>query len=643
MSKISQKTGGAQVLLQGNEAIARGALQGGAVFCAAYPGNPSSEIIESLAEASKALPIYVEWSVNEKVALEAATAASFAGCRALVSMKQNGVNVASDFLTNLTLSGTKAGIILISCDDPSGISSTNEEDARVYARLADIPLLEPSTPQEALEMTKWALELSEKIKQIVMLRSVSRLSHTRSNVILGDLPDFKPMPRFDLSFPFHTFPITAKHTQRHQKLEQTRELFEASPFNQYQGPSNPELLIISSGCAWTYVGEALEILDLTDRVGILKLGTTWPLPKRLLKKHLQTCDRVLFVEDVDPFMEDNVKSLAADMGKEIGVKQFLGKASGQIPDYGEQSPGVLLDVLGEIFGLDWGEKAYRDKVNVLVEALIPPREFGFCAGCPHRGSYYAIKTALAWDGRDGFVSGDIGCYTLGIWPTGFNQVKSVHAMGSGIGLASGYGKLEQFGFDQPVVTVCGDSTFFHAGIPALINAKFNESDILLLILDNSATAMTGFQPHPGTGSTAMENATEPVDLEALCRSLKVHVETADPYDMRGTAKTLYGLMRKEGPRVLVLRRKCALVQKREEGFPYEMKVDQEKCLGEGCGCGRYCTRIFRCPGLIWDKVQEKAKIDEVICVGCGICAEICPQRAIVREEKVMQGIRHKRV
>jgi len=634
MNVISKKSGGVQALLQGNEAIARGALEAGVVFCAAYPGNPSSEILETLAEASKELPIYVEWSVNEKVALEVATAASFAGCRAMASMKQNGINVASDFLTNLSLSGTKGGLILISCDDPSGISSTNEEDARIFAKLAEIPLLEPATPQEALDMTRWSFELSEKIKNIVMLRSVSRLSHTRSNVLLQDLPTFSPAPHFDRDIPFHTFPILAKHKGRHQKLEQASEMFEVSPFNRYEGPSNPELLIISSGSAWTYTGEAVDILGLSEKVGVLKLGTTWPLPKKLLKSHLQTCDRILFVEEVDPFLEDNVKSLAADMGKEIGTKEFMGKASGHIPDYGEQSPEIILNVLGDLFGVAWKKKTYNEKVGPMVQDLIPQREFGFCPGCPHRGAYYAIKTALAWDGRDGFVSGDIGCYSMGIWPTGFQQVKSVHAMGSGVGLASGYGKLEQFGFDQPVVTVCGDSTFFHAAIPALINAKFNESDMLLLILDNSATAMTGFQPHPGTGSTAMGTSTDPVDMEALCRSMQVHVEVADPYDMRNSAKIIHRLMKESGPRVLILRRKCALVQGREEGFPFKMTVNQQQCLGEACGCGRYCTRIFRCPGLIWDESAQKAAVDEVICVGCGICTDICPQGAIVREEKV---------
>ena len=634
MKTISQRLGGCDFLLQGNEAIARGALEGGVIFCSGYPGNPSSEIIESLAGAAKELPIYVEWSVNEKVALEAATAASFAGCRAMVCMKQNGVNVASDFLTNLTLSGTKAGIILVTCDDPSGISSTNEEDARVFSRLADIPLLEPATPQEALEMTRWAFELSERIKNVVIIRSVSRLSHTRSNVFMGDLPDFDKRPYFDTSSPFHTFPVVAKHEERHKKLNQAGELFETSSFNRHDGPASPELLVISSGCAWNYVVEAIEMLNLVDQVGVLKLGTTWPLPQRLIKKHLKACDRILFAEEVEPFLEDNVKSLAADLGKEIGVKEFFGKGSGHISLCGELSPGHLINLFVDILGITRKEDGYRDKISTILKESVPSREFGFCPGCPHRGSFYAIKTALAWDDRNGFVSGDIGCYTMGIWPTGFMQVKSVHAMGSGAGLACGYGKLKQFGFAQPVITVCGDSTFFHSGISALINAKFNEADILLLILDNSATAMTGFQPHPGTGSTAMGHTTEPVEMESLCRSLGVQVQVADPYDMENAAETIYRLMKESGPQVLILRRKCALVQGREGGFPFKMHVNREQCLGEECGCGRYCTRIFRCPGLIWDKEEGKACIDEVICVGCGICSDICPQGAIVSEKVV---------
>ncbi|MCF8144377.1 MAG: indolepyruvate ferredoxin oxidoreductase subunit alpha [Deltaproteobacteria bacterium] len=633
MNRISEKADGQELLLQGNEAIARGALEGGVIFCAGYPGNPSSEIIETLIQASRDLSIYVEWSVNEKVALEAAAAASFAGCRALASMKQNGVNVVSDFLTNLALSGTKGGLVLVTCDDPGGISSTNEEDARLFARLAQIPLLEPATPQEALEMTRWAFELSEIIGNIVLLRSVSRLSHTRSNVQTGAIPDNRVTPRVDTNTPFHTFPVVAKDVARHEKLIQAADLYETSPFNCYEGPNRPEILIISSGCAWNYVSEAVQILGLEERAGVLKLGTTWPLPKNLLEKHLGSCDRILFVEEIDAFMEDNVKSLGADLGKKIGLKEYMGRASGHIPLGGELSPSIILRVVGDLFNLSWNNIEYQLRIKELTNDLISAREFGFCPGCPHRGSYYAIKTALAWDHRDGFVSGDIGCYSLGLFPTGFNQVKSVHAMGSGLGIASGYGKLDRFGFDQPVITVVGDSTFFHAGLPGLINATFNQSDILLLILDNSATAMTGFQPHPGSDATAMGEPTVPADIEGICRALGAYVEVEDPYELDNAARTIYRLMQKTGPRVLVMRRKCALVQGRQGGFPYRMRVNPDRCLGEACGCGRYCTRVFRCPGLLWDKAAGKAKIDDVICVGCGICGDICPQEAIEREKK----------
>lgn len=639
MNAISERKGGARLLVQGNEAIARGALEAGARFCSGYPGNPSSEIIETLARAALDPPIYVEWSVNEKVALEAATAASFSGCRALVCMKQNGVNVASDFLTNLTLSGVKGGLVLVTCDDPGGISSTNEEDARVFARLADIPLLEPSTPQEALEMTRWAFELSEEIGNVVILRSVSRLSHTRSDVVVGDIPAVEGTPKFDRELSFHTFPVVPKHQERRAKLARAEALFNVSSFNRYDGPAAPELLVVCSGCAWSYAQEAVEIMGLEDRVGILKLGATWPLPKALVEAHLKTCDRILFAEDVDPFLEDAVKAFGADLGEAIGLKRYYGKASGDMPACGESNPGLLLAFFEKIFGVPRKGLSYRRAAAARIGGAVPQREFGFCPGCPHRGSYWAIKKAIAWDGREGFVSGDIGCYTMGIWPTGFNQVKSVHAMGSGLGLACGYGKLEKFGFNQPVITVCGDSTFFHAGLPALVNAKFNAADILLLILDNSATAMTGFQPHPGTGTTAMGQETEAVDAAGICRSIGVSVQTADPYDLENTARALYLLMQETGPRVMVLKRKCALVQGREGGFPYKMEVDGDRCLGEACGCDRFCTRIFRCPGLVWDDKRRKAKIDEVICVGCGICADICPQGVIGRTLREEDGRR----
>lgn len=632
MKLFSREAEGTKLLLQGNEAIARGALEAGVMFAAGYPGNPSSEIIETLTEASKYLPIYVEWSTNEKVALEAATAASFTGIRAMVTMKQNGLNVASDFLTNLTLSGTKAGIVLVTCDDPSGISSTNEEDARWFARLADIPLFEPSTPQEALWMVKDAFELSELIQNVVILRSVSRLSHTRADVRVGKLPDFGSRPHFDTSIPFHTFPIVAKHAIRHEKLEKAKAWAKTTFYNRYFGKRGSELVIVASGCAFTYAYEAVEDLDLKEKVGILKIGMSYPLVEEVIEP-LSEASAILFLEDVDPFVEEQIRSMLAG-AKDVKVpKIFYGRTTGNVPVAGETTPLLVRDFLVGYFRLDASNKHFRSRIQKELEGKVPNREFGFCPGCPHRGSYYAIKKALAWDQRDGFVSGDIGCYSMGIWPTGFNVVKSVHAMGSGAGLASGYGKLVRFGFEQPVVTVCGDSTFFHAALPALVNARFNNSDILMVVLDNSATAMTGFQPHPGTGKTAMGDPTVPIAIEDLCKAMGIDVAVVDPYDLNQSAELIYQYLKKPGPKVLVAKRKCALIQGREGGFPYEMVVNEDRCLGEECGCGRYCSRVFRCPGIIYDKEKGKAKIDEVICVGCGICAQVCPKGAIERRER----------
>ncbi len=277
--------------------------------------------------------------------------------------------------------------------------------------------------------------------------------------------------------------------------------------------------------------------------------------------------------------------------------------------------------------------AYARKAQELTGSHTHMRAVGFCAGCPHRATFWWLKNARKRDGRGGFVAGDIGCYTMALGPTGFFQLKTVQSMGSGVGLACGFGNLARTGFEQPVVAVCGDSTFFHAAIPALINGVYNHSNFTLLILDNSATAMTGFQPHPGTGTTAMGEVGSSVDIEALCRSLGIRVEVTDPFDLEGTTSKLMDLMRDDGGvRVLIARRTCELVRGRQEEQPYEVRVDTEKCRGDGCGCARLCNRIFQCPGLIWDSETETAQIDEVICNGCGVCVDVCPASAILRED-----------
>lgn len=636
MSIIKKNAPGSSELLMGNEAIARGALEAGVQFAAAYPGNPSSEIIGSLAQVAEELGIYVEWSVNEKVALEAAAAASFAGLRALSAMKQNGVNVASDFILNLNLSGVgSGGLVLVSADDPAAHSSTNEEDSRFIAKLGDLPLLEPANFQEAKDMTKWAFELSEAINSLVVIRSVSRISHARGNVILGELPPERKKAKYDTSKIFIPVAAPLRHLSLHLKLAKVLEMYENSPFNWFVGPEKPELLLIASGSGWFYAQEAVKVLGLPDRVGILKIGTTWPLPAKLLAKHMANSKRILFVEEVDPFLENNVKELAAEWASEFGSWTFYGKNSGHIHPFGEINPDLIISAVAKIMDRPYSprEKNYGQKAIEITKSLVPNRDLGFCAGCPHRATFWAIKNALKLDGRGGFVTGDIGCYSIGLGPAGFFQLKTMHAMGSGTGLATGFGQLHKFGFDQPVLSVCGDSTFFHAAIPALINGVYNKANFLMVILDNSATAMTGFQPHAGTGETAMGTPAPVVDIEKLCAALGIRVETCDPFDLQGTtAKILDLLNEEEGVRVLISRRKCALVKAKEEKAKYKMRVDQEKCLGESCGCARLCTRIFKCPGLIWNKEKAKAQIDEAICTGCGVCADICPQSAIIREE-----------
>ena len=634
MSIIAQDAPGQTVLLMGNEAIARGALEAGVKVCAAYPGNPSSEITGSLSGVADEFGLHVEWSVNEKVALEVATAASFAGLRGLCTMKQNGLNVASDFLLNLNLTGCEGGLVLVVADDPGALSSTNEEDSRAFAKLGDLPLLEPATFQEAKAMTKWAFDLSEDLGLPVLVRTVTRVSHARGNVILDELPRVTKKPRFDTSKPRITLPVLLNHELLREKLRRAGQMFEQSPFNFFRGPEKPELLIITCGSGWMYSLEAVANLDLNERVGILKLGTTWPLPEQMVLKHLKKVNHILFVEEVNPFLENSVKELFAQNCIDLGLKHFSGKATGTLPDIGELNPDIVISILQDILKVFYEPlpAEYALRAREISAQLVPERPLGFCAGCPHRATYWAIKNALTLDGRNGFVAGDIGCYSLGIGPTGFSQMKTLHAMGSGAGLAGGFGQLNAFGLDQPVIAVCGDSTFFHAVMPALTNASYNKSNLLLLLLDNSATAMTGFQPHPGTGKTASGHDAPILDLEVICKALGAQVEVGDPFDVEATTETILGLLQDvEGVKVLILRRECALVRGRTQKKLFNMEVAQDLCLGETCGCNRLCTRVFKCPGLIWDTIAGRARIDEAICTGCGVCAEICPSSAIRKE------------
>ncbi len=635
---------GRRVLLMGNEAIARGALEAGVHFCAAYPGSPSSEILGVLSRAASLFDLYAEWSANEKVALEGACGAAFTGLRALAAMKQNGVNVASDLLTAVALTGTPGGLVLVVCDDPGGISSTNEVDTRHYARLADVPLLEPATFQEAKDMVRWAFELSEELELLCMFRSVTRISHARGIVELGPLGRPKRQARMTPEQRYASLPPCPKRKELKDKLARAAALFDLSPFNRYEGPSRPELVVVTCGTGWWYAAEAVRILKAEERVGVLKVGTTWPLPESFLLRHLLSVPSVLVVEEPDPFLETNLGALLHKT-RSAGRKRIpaiFGKLSGTVrgtygPGVGEMNPDIVIDAIRERLAIQAPPRrhAFRKRLEAEIDFPLPRREVAFCPGCPHRASYWVMKNALRLDGRDGLLIGDIGCYSLGFGRTGYSLSRTMHCMGSAIGFASGMGKLQRFGLRQPRIAVVGDSTFFHACLPGLVNARYNGSNFVCVVLDNSATAMTGFQPHPGTGRTASGLPAPSLSVEAIASSMGIPVRVTDPFRLREATDLLYESLQKDELQVLVFRHKCALLQSREEGLPARrVVVNPDLCLGERCGCNRFCSSAFGCPALVWDSRKGRASIDEVICSRCGLCADLCPAGAIqIFEEK----------
>jgi indolepyruvate ferredoxin oxidoreductase alpha subunit len=629
---------GKRCMLTGNEAAARGALEAGARVVASYPGSPSVQIVECLAAVGRERRLYAEWSINEKVALEVAAAGSYAGFRSLSVMKADGLNVAMDFLTTLPLSGIRAGLVIVVSDDPGAHSSVKEEDTRYLAPPAHIPLLEPSSPVEAKDMVSWAFQVSEESRLPVIVRLVTRICHARSTVTLGPLMKGSVSPDFPAGAKFVT--AARFHEKVHQRLDLIRDRFMTSPFNRYEGPERPDLMVFVSGVSHLYAHEAIERLDAMDRVGIFKMGTLWPAPEGLILENLRRTDRVLFLEEIEPFIEDQAKIISAQHRDATAHIAFMGKRSGDVPwvmksrGMGEMDPDIATQALAKALDIPFkpGGDHLRARMEGLPEPDLPLRLPSLCAGCPHRASYWAIKTALAQDGRQGFVVGDIGCYTLGVMPSGYETLSTVHSMGSGVGLASGFGKFRELGLRQPVVAVIGDSTFYHAGIPPLINAKNNGSQYLCVILDNETTAMTGHQPHPGSGVTAMGEPAHSLPIPALISGLGIPVTVRDTFRVNETIEIMVDLLKQGGLQVLVLQGECALKGGKRGERP-RFLVDTARCLGDACGCARLCSRVFSCPANLWDEVSGKARIDEVLCVGCGVCAAVCPQGAIVSEAK----------
>jgi indolepyruvate ferredoxin oxidoreductase alpha subunit len=625
---ITSDAPGERIFVLGNEAIARGAIEAGVQVAAAYPGTPSSEILETLAGVAKELEMYVEWSVNEKVAFEVALAASICGVRAMASMKHVGVNVAHDSLITANYIGAKGGLVLLSADDPWAWSSQNEQDNRYIALQAYMPVLEPSSVQEAKDMMADAFKLSEQFRQLFMLRSVTRIGHARSDIVLGKISREKRKGKFVKNRDWLVYTPREARINKPLMLERfdaIKKAVNTLPYNQLKLAGGAKLGIIGCGLSYSYTLEALKWLGIEDKVSILKIGTPHPLPEELVIKLLKSVKEVLVTEEIDPFVELHVKAIAGEHN--IAVK-IHGKDL--LPRVGELSTRKVTEAVIKLTGAKSPvDFARLDKLAEETTPLLPWRPPALCPGCSHRASFYAIKTASKRVARDygqdveAIYPGDIGCYALAYNPP-LEAVDTTICMGGSFGIANGLSHV----VDAPIVAHLGDSTFFHAGIPPLINAVYNKANITMVILDNSATAMTGFQPHPGTGHTAMGEETVQLKPEDIARACGVKfVEVIDPFDLKAAAKTIEAAIRFDGPAVVVSRRLCTMIDQREKRkrkepiIPYF--VDQDKCSGK-CNA---CIELLGCPAII--KEDGKTIIDQALCTGCGICAQVCPYKAII--------------
>ncbi len=574
-------------LMLGNEAAARGLYEAGCGVVSSYPGTPSTEITECL---SKYDEVYSEWAPNEKVAMEVAFGASFAGKRSFCGMKHVGMNVAADPLFTISYTGINAGMVIGVADDPGMHSSQNEQDSRHYAIAAKLPMLEPADSGECLNFAKQAYELSEKYDTPVILRLCTRISHSQSIIETSDRTEL-PLPEYEKKAnKYIMMPANAKN--RHPVVEQrTLDLIaysENCPFNRVE-MGGTEMGIIASGTAYQYAREVFG-----DSVSYLKLGLVNPLPVELIKDFAAKVDRLVVIEELDPIIEDHCKKL----GLKVEGKSLFS-------NIGEFSQNMVAKALGR----------EPDK-GVRIEDAIPARPPVMCAGCPHRGLFYSLKKNKA------IVLGDIGCYTLGAVPP-LAAMDYTICMGASVSGIHGFNKARGEDSEGRTVAVIGDSTFMHSGVTGLIDIAYNESNSTVIILDNSITGMTGHQQNPTTGYNIKGDPAGKIDLEALCRSIGINrVRVVDPYNLAECDKAIKEELSAKEPSVIISRRPCALLKYVKHKPP--LTVNAEKC--RGC---KSCMRIG-CPAI--SIVDGIAKIDNTLCVGCGVCQQLCGFGALEGKE-----------
>lgn len=601
-----------QEFLMGNQAIALGALAAGVRLVAGYPGTPSTEVLETVAK-NRQENTYVEWSVNEKSAMEVGAGAAYTGARTMVTMKQVGLNVAADPLMSLEYIGVKGGMVILVADDPGPISSQTEQDTRHFARFSKLPCFDPSTVQEAYDMVQEAFEYSEKYGTPVFFRSTTRVSHGYASIQVKDVEEYKNVEPDGFVKDTKRWVIFPKLSyQAHINIEARNEEL-AKVFSQYKrnllipaGDDCKELKkgIATGGFNYTYVTEAMANLG---QLRELKVSTPHPFPEQLAVEFLTGLEEVLCIEELDPVIERELIYIA---GKYHLPVKILGKLSHHVKNSGENTRDSVLADIAAFMGRQLPEQGENGQAVPAPE--LPVRPPVLCAGCPHRASFYAVKKAM--QGRKTIFCGDIGCYTMGnAMP--LDMVDTCLCMGAGLGIAQGVGHIEP---DTSCFAFVGDSTFFAAAIPGVVNAVYNQAEMTLVVLDNSTTAMTGHQPHPGTGHTMMGEVVAKVNIEAVLQGIGVTaVETVNPLDFAKSIEVVRKMAGLPGVKAIIFKYPCIAITKPEG----KMAVDIDKCVG----C-RKCIREIGCPGLIIRDGQ--VTIDESLCTGCGLCSQICPFEAI---------------
>ncbi len=589
--------------VMGNGAIALGALLSGAGLVAGYPGTPSSEIIETVSKYPHD-GVHLEWSVNEKAALEVAAAAAYSGTRALVTMKQVGLNVASDPLMSLAYVGVKGGLVVVSADDPGPISSQTEQDTRRFADFARIPVFDPSSPEEAFQMIRDAFELSEKYGTPVILRPTTRVCHAYASI---EVPDehshgkgegFIKDSRRWVIFPRLSYANHGRIEERNVELG--REL-SGYGFNHAEG-SKGKKTVFASGVSHAY---AKECLIGHEDVRLVKIATAFPFPEDFVLGELEGVEEVLCLEELSPYVEEQ---LLKTVGRHHLSVRVSGKLDGKVPHNGELSTQMVAGILSRFLDRSIG----FEQMDVSDAPELPARPPVLCAGCPHRGSFYAVKQAMK--GRKAIFCGDIGCYTLGnAMP--LDMVDTCLCMGAGITMAQGFNAVED---GTTCFAFVGDSTFFASGITGVVNAVYNEADMILCVLDNSTTAMTGHQPHPGTGRNMMGNVVDKVDIVRILEATGVKkVITVDPLDLRASIDAVQECADIKGVKAIIFKSPCIAISKPSD----KCLVDLDKCIG----CKK-CIREIGCPAIRMN--DGKACIDPNPCTGCGLCSQVCPALAI---------------